>query len=316
MSYEGTGNWQYVPVDAFGEASGGGINRQYKDRLFKALFGSPERKDLTLQLYNAMNGSSYTNPEEIQLTTIENVVYMGMRNDVSFLLGQTMSLWEQQSTRNPNMPLRLLLYYAHVMEQYVSELSPAQGSIYSSGLVHLPWARLVLFYNGPGRMPDHLYLSDAYKDDPDPDVTARVRVININSGQDRILELCQPLQDYTTFVESFSKCRAQGNVSDSVAASKAIAELPDGTVKNYLRAHESEVIDMLLTEYDEEKTLKAEYYVGKRDGHAEGYAEAEAEYEGRLAAKDAALADKDNEVAGMSARIAQLEAQLAEASQT
>lgn len=105
--------------DASGEDSGG-TNRKHKDRLFKALFGSPERKHLTLQLYNAMNGSSYANPEEIQLTTIDDVVYMGMKNDVSFLLRGEMNLWEQQSTPNRNMPFRFLLYYAHVMERYVN----------------------------------------------------------------------------------------------------------------------------------------------------------------------------------------------------
>ena len=69
-------------------------NRQYKDRLFKFIFGNPENKEWTLSLYNAVNGSSYTNPDDIQLTTIENAVYMSMRNDVSFLIADTMNLYE------------------------------------------------------------------------------------------------------------------------------------------------------------------------------------------------------------------------------
>ena len=66
--------------------TGNKINRRYKDRLFYALFGSEERKRLTLELYNAINQTDYDNPDDLQLNTIEDVVYMGMKNDVSFLL--------------------------------------------------------------------------------------------------------------------------------------------------------------------------------------------------------------------------------------
>lgn len=83
---------QNTGVGASNKSRNDGTNREYKDRLFKALFGSPDRKELTLELYNALNESSYTNPEEIELTTIGNVVFMGMRNDVSFLFDQVMNL--------------------------------------------------------------------------------------------------------------------------------------------------------------------------------------------------------------------------------
>lgn len=198
------------------------------------------------------------------------------------------------------MPLRFLLYYAHVMERYVKELPPEAGSIYSSELMQLPVPRMILFYNGPGRMPEHLYLSRAYETETDPDVEVHVRVIHISSGQDRILALCQPLHDYTTFVESFYKyCKEEGT-STRTAARIAIAELPDGAVKRYLSAHRAEVINMLLTEYDEEKTLQAERYVGIRIG----LAQKQAQYEDALAAKDAALADKDAEIARLKAELA------------
>lgn len=242
----------------------GKTNRKYKDRLFRAIFGAEERKHLTIQVYNVLNKSSYKDPQELQLTAIDDVIYMGMKNDVSFLLDQSMNLWEQQSTSNPNMPLRFLLYYAHVMERYVSALDSKANDIYSSALVRIPTPRMVLFYNGLGKVPDYLYLSDAYVDATDPDVQARVRVININSGQDEILEQCRPLRDYTTFVESFRRYREQEGLSDREAASRATDEMPSGDVKDYLIAHRSEVVDMLLTEYDEEKTLRAEFYAGQR----------------------------------------------------
>lgn len=81
----------------------------------------------------------------------------------------------------------------------------------------------------------------------------------------------------------------------------AISELPDGTVKDYLLAHEAEVVDMILTEYDEEKTLKAEYYAGKSDGLAQGYADGVAETEARY---ETELAAKDDEIARLKAQLA------------
>ena len=74
---------------------------QYRDRLFKFIFGNPEHKEWTLSLYNAVNGTNYVNPEDIQLTTLDDAVYMNMKNDTSFLITETMNFWEQQSSFNP-----------------------------------------------------------------------------------------------------------------------------------------------------------------------------------------------------------------------
>ena len=86
------------------------INKEHKDRLFCFIFGRPENRAWTLSLYNAVNHTSYSNPEETEINTIEDVIYMGMKNDVSFLLQWTMNIWEHQSSYNPNMPVRELMY--------------------------------------------------------------------------------------------------------------------------------------------------------------------------------------------------------------
>ena len=74
------------------------VNRKYKDRVFKFIFGNPENKAWTLSLYNAVNGSQYRNPEDIQFNTIEDAVYLGMKNDVSFIIRSEMNLWQHQKT--------------------------------------------------------------------------------------------------------------------------------------------------------------------------------------------------------------------------
>ena len=69
-------------------------NRQYKDRLFNFIFGSEENKEWTLSLYNAVNGSDYTDPDAIEITTIKEVMYLSMHNDVSFIIDDDMNLCE------------------------------------------------------------------------------------------------------------------------------------------------------------------------------------------------------------------------------
>ena len=92
------------------------VNREHKDRLFKIIF--QEKSDL-LCLYNAINGTTYDNPDDLTITTMEDVIYISMKNDVSFLVDCRMNLYEHQSTYNPNMPLRGMFYFSKY-----SKLSP------------------------------------------------------------------------------------------------------------------------------------------------------------------------------------------------
>lgn len=95
-------------------------SRTYKDRVFKFIFGNPANKEWTLSLYNAVNGSAHSNPDDIRFNTMEDVVYMGMKNDVSFIILNEVSLWEHQSTFNPNMPLRFLTYGSKLYEKHIA----------------------------------------------------------------------------------------------------------------------------------------------------------------------------------------------------
>ena len=118
------------------------VNREHRDTVFRMLYKG--KKEL-LTLYNALNGTDYQDPEELTVTTLENAIYFGMKNDVSFLLDSRLMLYEHQSTWNPNIPLRDLLYIARLLEKYVNERGK---SLYSSALVRLPESRFVVFYNG------------------------------------------------------------------------------------------------------------------------------------------------------------------------
>ena len=222
------------------------VTREYKDRLFKFIFGNPDKKEWTLSLYNAMNGSHYTNPEDITLNTIENAVYMGMKNDVSFLIADTFNFYEHQSTFNPNMPMRMLIYAGMIYDSYI-ETHPYYHR-FSSLQQHAPTPKCVCFYNGLKETEDRivLKLSDAFTPGSDPDIEVRVTMININYGHNgELLRNCKALHDYSLFVSSVREnLKRKGNLP--AAIDSAITEMPeDSLIKPFLMTNRTEVKFML-----------------------------------------------------------------------
>lgn len=176
------------------------INDQFKDRLFSFIFGQEENKAWTLELYNAVNGSSYTDASQIQITTIREVLYLGMHNDVSFMIADDMNLYEQQSSYNPNMPVRMLQYSGYLYEKYMKE---NKLNKFGSAVIPLPVPKLIVFYNGTQDEPDEkiLRLSDALPQGADSDIEVTVHMLNINYGKNReLLDACKPLREYSWFV--------------------------------------------------------------------------------------------------------------------
>ena len=178
------------------------INRKYKDRLFRFVF--QDKQDL-LELYNAINGTDYQNTEDLKITTLEDVLYLGMKNDLSFLLGASMNLYEHQSTWNENMPLRGLLYFAELYQNYLEENGYRLTG--TGRRLPLPFPRYVVFYNGTKEEPDQtqLLLSDAFpKQDSGklPCLECRAEILNINRGHNQaIMNHCRRLKEYSEFIE-------------------------------------------------------------------------------------------------------------------
>ncbi len=118
-----------------------------------------QKKENLLSLYNALNGTDYTFVEPLEITTLENAVYMNYKNDISFVFDFELFLYEHQSTLNPNMPLRDLLYVSRVLQNRIRD-----KNLYSRSLVRIPAPRFVVFYNGTDFQPEQhiLYLSDTF----------------------------------------------------------------------------------------------------------------------------------------------------------
>ena len=243
------------------------VTRAYKDTVFKDLFGSEERKEYTLSLYNALAGTDYDDPSILELTTLSDVIYLNVRNDVSFLISDETVLWEHQSTRNPNMPLRGLIYFGRLFARYVEERGL---NVYGSRLVHLPTPRFVVFYNGVGNAPAEglLRLSDSFASEGDVEVRARVVDINAGSGAEA-LERCEPLAGYAELVARVRKNGATMEFGKAVDTAVSSC-IQDGVLSGYLTPRRAEVKDMFMTEYDEDRVH--EWY--REEGREEGREEA------------------------------------------
>ena len=257
-------------------------NIKYRDRLFKAIFGKPENKEWTLSLYNAINGSHYQNADDIEFTTIDDVLYMSMKNDVSFLVEDIMNLYEQQSTYNPNMPMRMFIYAGKIYSNFIE--NNENYSRFSSKLQKAPAPKCICFYNGTAEMEEKkiLKLSDAFGIE-NPDIDVKVTMLNINYGHNKaLLDACKPLNEYSWFVDSVvTNKKKTGSIEKAFDITLDQMD-KDALIRPFLMKNKAEVKDMFLTEYDEARThaeFRADGYEdgfndGFNNGRNEGYEEA------------------------------------------
>ena len=245
---------------------------EHKDRLFKYIFGkdSEKSKKWRLQLYNALNGTNYKDPDALELNTIENVIYITMHNDISFLVDSQMTLYEQQSSWNPNMPLRGLLYFSQLYQIYLTQ---NDENVISSQLVKIPTPKFVVFYNGNKEDPNSwkLKLSTAFEHpDESGDFEWTATVINMSPEHNKTLHKnCKPLYHYISFVY-----RIKNNIKAGMSKDKAIEEAVDFAIKEnfldgFFKTQRAEITGMILTEFDEEQAHR----IWRKDGYIEGIAE-------------------------------------------
>ncbi len=240
-------------------------NRQYKDTVFRMLFSEKEN---LLSLYNAVTGNAYQNADDLKIVTLENAIYMGMKNDLAFMLETNIYLYEHQSTLNSNIPLRDLIYIGIEYQQYVDD-----KSLYSSRLQKIPAPKFMVFYNGTDAVDDRveLRLSNAYEHlAGEPDLELKVLMLNVNEGHNKeLMEQCQTLKEYAIYVARVRKYTSEMNLNDAVA--RAIDEcIKEGILVEFLRKNRSEVKMVSILEYDKEweekKLRKAEYEAGRSEG--------------------------------------------------
>jgi len=230
-------------------------NREYKNSVFKNLFTQAER---ALELYNALTDSRFTVDDGLCFTTLENALFMGQLNDVSFTIGNKLVIFiEHQASISENMPIRALMYIGRVYEKIID-----RRAIYRTKLFTIPTPEFYVLYNGIDAYPDEktLKLSDAFKRlnisgiENLPALELTVRVLNVNVGHnEKILEKCNVLRGYAVFIEQVRGYQRAGReLKDAIAAAIDFC-IANGILVEYLKTKGSEVHNMLFTEFNIEE---------------------------------------------------------------
>lgn len=236
----------------------------YKDRVFRLLYKDKSR---LLELYNALNNTSYTDVDDLTVNTLENAIFMKMKNDVSFVIDCDMCLYEHQSTYCPNMPLRGLLYLTDLYKKHVKNIDLSVKK-----RIMLPTPHYIVFYNGLQEQPEEFFqkLSDSFEDNNGGCLELTVRTLNINYGHNKeLMAKCQSLSDYSYFIAEIRK-----NLKFMPLESAVITAVDSCIKKNILRdfliEQKAEVIAMSIYEYNEEYVKKTLHEEGFDEGFDAG----------------------------------------------
>ena len=247
------------------------VNREYKSSIFAMLFRD---KTKLLELYNAISGTSYTDPDMLKIVTLENAIYMGLKNDLSIVVLEIhLHLYEHQSTPNPNMPLRDLLYVADQFSDLTKDMN-----IYGRKQIKIPAPHFFVFYNGEEERPDMELqkLSDLYYEKEEhPSLELEVVVLNINKGHNpQLMETCQTLREYAEYTDRVRRYAKEMPLKEAVE--QAITEcIREGILEDFLRKNRAEAMKVSIYEYDARKHIEMEkedsYNDGFQAGKDEGY---------------------------------------------
>ena len=243
----------------------------YRDSLFRKYFEHPDK---LAALHELLTGIP-TAEQNVEIKTLKSVLFNRLKNDISFKVGDRfIVLFEHQSTINPNMPARMLLYSAMLYRKMLSK-----ESIYSKKLIPLPAPEFYVLYNGKEPWTDNskLYLSSAFAENQhNLELVVTVRNIRYNKDNE-LLQKYKPLHDYSFFVYDVEKRVASG---DSLA--DAIRNATDycinhNIMRDYLSANYEEVFEMMSLRWNEKDAKKYWQKEAREEGHAAGLAEGRAQ---------------------------------------
>lgn len=244
-------------------------NKEYKSDVFSMLLQDKKR---AMEIYNAINGTDYDDPELVEMTTLDDKSFsLTVRNDASFILDANLSLYEHQSTYCPNMPLMDLLYFASIIQK---RIKAQKRDIYGGRILKIPVPHFVVFYNGKEDAPDQydLRLSDAFeKETENPEIELVCHVYNINNGKNvPLLSKCQTLREYMYFVDMVRKNNEiSGNLEDAIE--KAINQcMEENVLRDFLAQHREEVMHVMTLDYTFERRLEMQRAEAIEDGERIG----------------------------------------------
>ena len=250
-------------------------NREFKSDVFSMLM---EDKENALSVYNALNGTSLTNADELEIHTLDKGVSLTIRNDAAFVVDAALSIYEHQSTVCPNMPVRNLIYYTTIVSKILKN-----KNIYGKKMITIPVPKFVVFYNGEQEQPEEydMKLSDAFEKKTDnPELELVCKVYNINFGKNKeLLERCRVLKEYMIFVDYVRKYHEeQGYDELEKAINKAIDRcIEEGVLANFLMENRAEVVKVTQLDYTFDRQITLERKDAREEGKKEGKEEGKLE---------------------------------------
>ncbi|MCL1911398.1 MAG: Rpn family recombination-promoting nuclease/putative transposase [Leptospirales bacterium] len=241
--------------------------RQYKDGLLRSIFNDKSR---LLELYNAIEGTSYKDESIIEINTLNDALFTAVKNDISFTVNNEMViLIEHQSTINENMPLRMLSYITRIYEKMTDK------RIYNKSVVKIAEPKFIVLYNGKEPYPKEkfLRLSDAFKKTDKNGLISLdliVRMLNINKGCNPALERgSKTLDGYAIFIEKVREYEKKLPLEEAVKSAVTYC-IENGILEDYFRQNLSEVVDMVITlEYNLKDAIEAAREEGMEEGKKE-----------------------------------------------
>ena len=238
-------------------------NRKIRDTVFCHYMSTPAH---LLELFNALNGTDYKNPTNININTLEGSFFSNIKNDISFMMDNlVIVLIEHQTTINPNMPLRFLSY---LDELYRRIINTQNHKIYGNELIKIPAPEFYVFYDGEDTSFDQqiLKLSDAFKS-PSENLELIAHVYNLADGKtENLKQNCFSLREYSIFSNRYKYYRKQKLTIDESVREAVHYCLEHNIMADYLKNNESEVIDMFGFEWNEREEKEALLKSGEAHG--------------------------------------------------
>ena len=244
------------------------VNKKYKNSVFSSIFSDA---GALRELYSAIEGVSLPDDAPVDINTLSDVLFMEQINDISFTIdNRLVVLIEHQSTINQNMPLRLLLYITHVYERIIN-----YKKLYKTRMMEIPAPEFIVLYNGKAAYPDRktLKLSELFKDVKNIrggkeiiSLELTVQVYNINMGHNpELLKRSGTLEGYSYFV---GKVREnEGKLPLEEAVREAVKRcIEENKMREYFEAHGSEVVNMMITEWNAEEAKEVWFEEGREEG--------------------------------------------------
>lgn len=251
--------------------------REYKSNVFSMLMENPQN---ALSVYNALNGTNYDDVNAVEIKRLDGATELSVRNDAAFVIGSVLNLYEHQSTVNPNMPVRFLIYFSNTIQEYMQTFD-----IYGPKKLMIPSPRFVVFYNGIKDAPEkyELKLSDSFiSKEEQPEIELKCTVYNINTGYNsKLINNCGILKEYMQFVDyvrMYMESGSVGNFTERIteAVNKAIKRcLEEGILVELLTKREKEVLGSMALDYTFERRYELGVSEARKDGILEGRTEGE-----------------------------------------